>query len=448
MIQGKTKIQLFDSNGNLENEIVEKNMVTNALKYLVSLDSSMLFNNTAASIFESSMPFYSKAMSGLMLFNENIEENPEIIFKPANVNIVGHAGSAYSGTNVMRGTYNSNESGELKDDNLQVIGYRRVWDFGTDKANGTIKCLSLTSLDGGNNAFRPAIYSDSSKGHNHTRYGTAGISISGRYLGLVSKGTIARLWYGSRAGITGFWLDHYQICPKNNITIFEDHNAKRSFSKCLEITTTLPSNVDALYALAPDENGYAYLCKVDSSGIVTYSKFSIISGEVEEGTIAVDLPDGYTLYTPNCIMWGNRIVLMVKNTSDGKNYIVIFDIQGKFINMYSSSFNKLVYAGVEDSRLYVADSYSRFVVMENDVISGGIGLIEGGWSNYYWGTTQYKYKNAIYYITENNYISNTEGRALCVARRDDFISTINNLSTPVVKTNAQTMKITYDITME
>ena len=86
-------------------------------------------------------------MDRIMLFDENIEENPEIIFKPVNVNIVGHAGSAYSGTNVMRGSYNTNESGEIEN------GYRHVWDFGTDKANGTIKCLSLTSLNGGNNAY-------------------------------------------------------------------------------------------------------------------------------------------------------------------------------------------------------------------------------------------------------------------------------------------------------
>ena len=46
MIQGKTKIQLFDSNGRLENEIVEKNMVTNALQYLVSPDVCMLGENT------------------------------------------------------------------------------------------------------------------------------------------------------------------------------------------------------------------------------------------------------------------------------------------------------------------------------------------------------------------------------------------------------------------
>ena len=179
---------------------------------------------------------------------------------------------------------------------------------------------------------------------------------------------------------------------------------------------------------------------------MTYSKFNIITGDVLEGTITIDLPDGYTLYTPNCIMWENRIILMAKNTSDSKNYIVIFDIQGKFINMWSSSYKKLVYAGVEDNRLYISEGYGSFVIMENDVISGGIGLIENSWSNYYWGTTQYKYKNSINYITENNNISNTDGSALYVVRRDDYIATINNLATPVVKTNTQTMKITYDIT--
>lgn len=39
------------------------------------------------------------------------------------------------------GTYNENESGIIENGK----GYRHVWDFGTDKSNGEISCICLTT---------------------------------------------------------------------------------------------------------------------------------------------------------------------------------------------------------------------------------------------------------------------------------------------------------------
>lgn len=445
MIQGKTKIQLFDSNGNLENEIVEKNMVTNALQYLVSPDVCMLCENTINSLIKDSMPFYSNALGGIMLFDENIDENAETVFKPNGVNIVGHAGSAYSGTNVMRGSYNTNESGELKDDNLQRIGYRHVWDFGTDKANGTIKCLSLTSLNGGNNAYKPNL-NDCTKTYNHTFYNSIG-TIYGRYLGQIKNNTFATLSYETRDGVQGFWLDHIQISPKNNISIFEYNHGKIVFSKCLEVTTTLSNNAYGLYALAPDDDGYAYICKVNSSGTVTYSKFSIITGEVEEGTVTITAPSGYTLIAPFCIMWKNRIIVSLKNSSDNKHSPGIYDINGNLVRIETAikqDNSDFKYAETDNGKLCFSTVPSAFYVFENDVYI----TQEAAVYYYTWGGSQYRYKNGIYNLTSYVNPSSNSPNNIYVTRRDDYIATINNLATPVVKTNTQTMKITYDITME
>lgn len=443
MIQGKTKIQLFDSNGNLENEIVEKNMVTNALQYLVSPDVCMLSENTINSLIKDSMPFYSNALGGVMLFDENIEENAETVFKPNSVNIVGHAGSVYSGTNVMRGSYNVNESGELKDDNLQRIGYRHVWDFGTDKGNGTIKCLSLTSLNGGNNAFSPA-YMDCTKKNNHTLYSNSIMGMYGKFLGQIDGSTIARLIYGTKDGQTGFHLLHTQFSPRKGITIFENAGScKETMFKYLNISTQLSNNSYGLYAAVPDKDGFAYICSVNSSGVVTYSKFSIITGDVNDGTANIAVPDGYSLITPYCIIFGNRIVLTLKNSSDNLYYPAFYDLQGNLIRVETRGGigGAFMYAEADNGRLYLSDTYNYVYVFENEYYKAE----EQAFSSRYWGGSQYKYKNGIYNFTAGMGVGVDGYSNMYVTRRDDYIATINNLATPVVKTNAQTMKITYDI---
>ena len=442
MIQGKTKIQLFDSNGRLENEIVEKNMVTNALQYLVSPDVCMLGENTINSLIKGSMPFYSNALGGIMLFDENIDENAETVFKPNGVNIVGHAGSAYSGTNVMRGSYNTNESGELKDDNLQRIGYRHVWDFGTDKANGTIKCLSLTSLNGGNNAYKP-ILNDGTKKYNRTLYNSVG-DTHGRFLGQINKNTFARLRYETRDGVTGFWLDHIQMTPKNNISIFENTGFKIVFSRCLGITTALPNNDQVLYALAPDDDGYAYICKVNSSGTVTYSKFSILTGDVEEGTITITVPSGYTLITPCCVIFKTIIIVLLNKSDDNSSSAAIYDLNGNLVRIQTNinQDRSYVYAESDNGKLCFSVAPSAFYIFEDDTYMNQ----EAAFTSGHWGGSQYRYKNGIYNLSGAVNPTSSSKNYIYVTRRDDYIATINNLATPVVKTNTQTMKITYDIT--
>lgn len=79
-----------------------------------------------------------------MLFGQQIEEDPETIYPPAGVNMVGcGAGVTYSGNNLMAGSYNNTESGKVEN------GWKHVWDFSTSQANGTIACAALTTQAGG-----------------------------------------------------------------------------------------------------------------------------------------------------------------------------------------------------------------------------------------------------------------------------------------------------------
>ena len=146
MIKGRSKIQLFNAEtGRTEFTVENTNLVTNAVSRLLNLKPEWAFTGgSITDIYRQLTPVCSKLMGGVLLWDDTITENANTVLPPAAVNNIGYAGGTYSGTNTMRGTLNQNESTAITN------GYRFVWDFSTDKANGTIKSLSLTSRGGGN----------------------------------------------------------------------------------------------------------------------------------------------------------------------------------------------------------------------------------------------------------------------------------------------------------
>lgn len=141
MVKGVTEIELTDVHSGKKEKYVEKNMITNALKYL--------FGNPLYGILPNNfLPVYKNALGGVLIFNGNIKEDPEVILPPGDVECIGHAGtSVYSGVNERHGSMNAAETCLL--DN----GFRLVWDFATDQANGTVQCVCLTSREGGENGL-------------------------------------------------------------------------------------------------------------------------------------------------------------------------------------------------------------------------------------------------------------------------------------------------------
>lgn len=150
MLKGSTTIQLFDGKtGKKEKECRNNNIVTNALSNI--LNTSFLLNtgssNTVAYQLRNNLKnVYDNAMGGLLLFGDYHGENPNKIMPDSTNNIIGFAGNstAYIDVINMRGNLNIDESKAIGN------GYRMVWDFPTDKANGTIKTASLTSVFAGN----------------------------------------------------------------------------------------------------------------------------------------------------------------------------------------------------------------------------------------------------------------------------------------------------------
>ncbi len=108
---------------------------------------TMLHSFSYSALMDIATPLWEQVLGGVMLLSTPVAETADNIFLPADAVPLATAGGGYSGDDVWRGTINLNESYPL--DN----GYHFTWDFATDKANGTIACVALTSKSFASSGF-------------------------------------------------------------------------------------------------------------------------------------------------------------------------------------------------------------------------------------------------------------------------------------------------------
>lgn len=151
MLKGKTTIELTDVNTGEKKVYEDHNMVTNFAKYLFKnigglWNKAAFYDSNSTSYAGSYYPYRTNMLGGIMLFDSDIDpKDGETIFAPTDANMVGCAAYNFTSTNDVRGTYNSSESYY----NSQENSMKYVYDFATNQANGTIKSVCLTSIQGG-----------------------------------------------------------------------------------------------------------------------------------------------------------------------------------------------------------------------------------------------------------------------------------------------------------
>lgn len=140
MLKGKAEIILTDVNTGKKEIIKENNLVTNALNKIANIN--MIGNCPISKLFP-----LKKAVQGLFVIDTNLPEDADSFILPYNSRVLAHADNTSNADDIRRGSFNSTESEDL--DN----GFKFVWDFATHQANGNIKCLSLTSTIAGKYGF-------------------------------------------------------------------------------------------------------------------------------------------------------------------------------------------------------------------------------------------------------------------------------------------------------
>lgn len=484
VLHGKAKIELFDADsGRKVHEQTDTNIVTNAFQRLLTLPADfMVLDNISdrRCLAALVMPFYKKALSGVLAFSENIAEDEDNVSPTADnlySQLVGFAGGQYSGTNTMRGTLNSNESGAID------RGYRYVWDFSTDKANGIIKCVCLTPYIVGNlgnlaenylSGFGFSLMDYYS--YNTSNYQQGIIKYQFR-IGQDATATGGGLVRTKTGYIMPFYIkretgrtDIYFLAPyTGDIYVFPVPN-----SQSLTILDSLGElDLRTKYRVFYENevqcthnvefyNGFIYLWTCNDSSNSVLTKLSVEGEILEQRTVNFDatlLTDAASrVYDAETDMWYGR---------NSSSMIKVFNGGGETVNSYSVSASYCGSILRVGGRKYIpisVQTYSSSVCAGNYIVLGsdgypittvkGSGLPVSTSNSGYAAYTKQVHgfgEEYPYFMqgasSANNYTSSNAFTAYIVLNRAlPLLCTINNLSAAITKTTANTMKITYDVT--
>lgn len=464
VLKGHTKIQLFDAKtGELVQETNDDNMVTNAVSRLINPPLDFLVGDVSLNtVLSKTLPIQTTAMAGIMVFSNKIEENPNHILAGNSDISIGHAGDAYSGTNTKRGTYNANESKALSN------GYRHVWDFSTDSANGDISCVCLTSKIGGNTGIDGN--NDDNNGRQYVSYELIGRWNDADFYpaGIIEKGKFC----GAHINGNTINLNYYQGFDSDKIPLAKNASVNSTLYKSVSITyENYNSDSDTTGYFYTDDKGVLRAWRSDYTNLgsneyqmnIYYGSANILSGtKIDDKKITVNFSTfpaerysfGTTGYNASsyfypCSVMKNFIVAYARLASPAdSNYpweIVLLDYNGNFVKCCDSSYwgdyskVKTCYDSY-NNRLYLSGGTSPKWLTEDGEVILGVQIEHPSYTN---SRGVYCYKN-IYPFYIYGYEYNVRGFLLYIDYT--YLATINNLSTIVTKTKGQTMKITYDIT--
>lgn len=429
MLKGHAKIELTDVKTGEIQVFEEHNLFTNIIDELANNNAFAL--SAVAGDMSGYIPLATRALGGVLLFKEVIEEDPQVMFPP--VAPIAYAGnSTDAGTDIRMGTYNKTESKQLAN------GYQHIWDFTTSQGNGTIACIGLTHYSVGNGfpgSMYQSLFSDNSQETN-TRwfndfkcmnkfalffvgYDTASEHIQVRKLNTIVntlKSVNARLFspsmnYDNVEGIV-IESESDKNIVKNGGIIFE----VRPNGHCIGYAHSGNSSGDA----------YIYTCDIDVNTLTHKEGHFSISGvqlpSFGTGASKYAVIRDHYLY---CYKYGNYTKVLkinLNNTTDITE-----------ITVASHTDNSL---GYDEVTGYIIVGNQQIIFPNDEVFLARSKFYDYGAHN-----TVVR-EGAKELIRKNGY--SYSQRAVVFNR--SYLATINNLATPVVKTAAQTMKITYTIT--
>lgn len=437
-MEGKATLTLTDAKtGRVVKELTEHNLVTDAVKRILNPPVyAMLCNFNFPNFVKNVMPI-SKLFSGIMLLGNTLDERRDNVMLNGSCIPVATAGGEYAGANVRRGTLNSNES------YATANGYHFTWDFGTDKANGVIKSVALTSQYFGNSAFENMgnegkLFADPSNI-------TAQISHTTQY-------------YHARGQYIGTFRDrlHLYITYSGNTVNFLEYRSPNPFDVGINDAVDIsgwPAAESSTSVELPIPLNYILKSFVDTSKKLLYffgnlhydpgtGDSTIDYAAVDLNTLTVaksgtqNIKSCGTVYA--CAVLGDKFYVLCMTS------IQIFTLGGGWLKTYNinsqntgffSMWEDMLIASIGVRKAAVFDSSDNVYIYYNpeDFIPAYSCDIKPPFYplNYYDLTN-----------TDNGMTSRNPYLGLSMG----YLATINNLSDPLEKTSEHNLKITYDIT--
>lgn len=425
MLKGHVAIELTNVNTGKKKTYEADNMVTNAIDIFVKACQAMSGNGNGQ--IGNLTPMATKLLGGLYVFSDNLTEDVDNINFPVDKKLLAFCSNDSDNENVNRGSYNPNESGATS------TGYVHVWDFSSAQANGTVKALSLTHESAGKCLLQPVIVSSS-----YMNNGTIGyFENDGAYASILYKD---KYIYYLKAGDS---RQQIKICkryePKFSFNLNDD--ALAYGDEIVVATYTGVGDSDYWYSscilfACTDGKNYAYFpvwynetCRVVK---INLSDFSISETAYTlpwalgiSGSCRVSI-DGH-LYAYNSTN-RNLYIVNLSDTADFRTVTVPNTVQYNDSWFLSSCGVMCMprYSGGTDGYLIYPDGtviYEKMIGNLNPLYSRLVA------------------PDLLLLRYERNY---TDGYNYAV--QTQYLATIFNLPSTVVKTASDTMKIIYTLT--
>lgn len=483
-------------------KVEDSNMVTNAIANLANPPKMIRYLSGASEIYMPGCitPVLDNCFSSLMLFQENlVEDANNFIPDISKVNSIGKAVNAYVGSDPSRGTLNTAETKDLEN------GKRYVWDFGTDKGNGTIRSVALSNGYRGYHGFRNFLYTGTTVLEDSTFcqifLACAGVNnIIDANNTNVDKSP--KFYYGAPAFLTssagfavvGCYKENeilfFKTTNGSNLAIFEKaiveysqltlssgKSLKReqvSKTTQCELSTFFSADNEYLYSFYAKTKNTFSVVKIDTKTLDVVQDEYITIQDIDflgAGPLKGIIHEGY-YYILKPRSAGNEAIqgiykINVNDTSD-YSYITANSIF-KQPEDTTTEFYNYAFSVMEGALLLIPlwqdnSSYSpalkkclpqyAFVINTSEPypITWKHNYYANSTGNYYASNCKMLpspgIKKPFVFATESyQYIGNTTNtNNVKLGFNTMFLSTINNLSTPVVKNETQTMKVTYEIT--
>lgn len=471
MLRGTTKIELKDVNTG-EIQVFEKhNTVTGALQEIFN---PVFGHLTTEATLSDKIPVYSSLLGGLLLFDTRITGDPLPVYAPKDVKLVGCARYNWSPTvpSAYAGSYDTNES--VISVNTKTAKF--VYNFTQSQGNGTINSVCLTHRNGGLGVYR------SDFGLKDLRNTILADSVYASPRLKLMRDSRDRMegikGYGEHEHLFAVDVDNdiaYYFKLKNATTleIVKRHIRLKQYSlfsknadvisaTTITVGTSISSN-SATYNFDVEDNAL-YIISATSATVSPGSSFVLtkIVLNASAATQSAITNQHSAGLSPKCAYVNNGILYMlaervsatINGASTGKYTVTKLPLSGGEISTAGSVYGAnpvAMYAA--DGRIYwQCDTSSYQGVGGLQVTDGeetflcGIDTLanRGGSSNYPISYTPVLNHPMMCYLSAAGDSGLVEGFYFL----SHYLGTVNNLGTPITKTNTQTMKITYTIQEE
>ena len=424
MIKGTTIIELTDVNTGEVEVVKEENMFTNALKILFGENPH---NVMTASNLNTWSTFYKGSLGGVMLFNQQIEENEDTLIPPAGITCTAHAGNdTYGGALLSRGSLNLTESELLPD------GFKQVWDFATSQGNGTIQSVCLSSYQGGaQGIMRNNLINTENVGFFEQ------IPTIPTGAGVVSFGRRGYV-YALSGNLANASLTKYEF-PADEIRLTASFSSKKEIGT---VNFSLPSNTinsyygeTALYYTLPIATSTPTIYKVDLETMTFSSKTYDLPVLVAFNAGAQSLN-----HTTNSFAIEDDILYCLSKRSASET-----DVEDIYIYVINLRTGTLI-----RQTQYPYSTFSRRLAPQKvlgQILTTTCWIAPNGAVSFHGGETSVS--TAIGRLSDMLYTWGPTGSTAFTSMIfTHYLATINNLDSPVVKTPDRTMKITYVVREE